>query len=126
MSFAKNLNELEPDYYLNEFDLEYEDEYEDEEQEQEQELTEEELELLELEKIRAEKLNHAILNMINKRFGGNIAGKNAIRTMRKKTNGEIVEKPVLDENNFNITKNGIKVAGFRKQREFGARKRIKP
>ncbi len=120
MSFTENLNELEPDYYLNEFDLEYKDE------EQEQELTEEELELLELEKIRAEKLNHAILNMINKRFGGNIAGKNAIRTMRKKTNGEIVEKPILDENNFNITKNGIKVAGFRKQREFGARKRIKP
>ncbi len=122
MSFTENLNELEPDYYLNEFDLEYEDEYEDEEQE----LTEEELELLELEKIRAEKLNHAILNMINKRFGGNIAGKNAIKSIPKKTNEEIVEKSVLDENNFNITKSGVKVAGFRKQREFGARKRIKP
>lgn len=124
MSFTENSNKFEPNYYLNEFDLEYEDN--DEDEEQEQELTEEELELLELEKIRAEKLNHAILNMINKRFGGNIAGKNAIRTMRKKTNEEIVEKPVLDENNFNITKSGVKVAGFRKQREFGARKRIKP
>ncbi len=115
MSLTKNKFKL--DYYK------YED-YSD--SEYEQELTEEELVLLELEKIQADKLNQAILNMINKRFGGNIAGKNAIKSIPKKTNEDIIEKNVLDENNFNITKNGVKVAGFRKQREFGARKRIKP
>jgi hypothetical protein len=95
-------------------------------EEEEYELTEEELELEELERIKAEKLNQAIMDMINRRFGGNIAGKNAIKSIPKKTNYGIIEKNILDENNFNHTKNDVKVPAFRKQREFGARKRIKP
>ena len=98
-----------------------------EEAEVEEELTEEELLLLELEREKAIKLEEAMRNMINKRFGGNSAGKNAIKTVRKQNNNlYLQEKTVLDEKNFNYMKNDVKVAGFRKQEEFGARKRIKP
>lgn len=106
----------EDDYYE---DLDECDEYE--------ELTEEELMFLEMQREKAIKLEEAMRNMINKRFGGNSAGKNAIKTVRKQNNNlYLQEKTVLDEKNFNYTKNDVKVAGFRKQEEFGARKRIKP
>ncbi len=104
----------------------FENDYYDEEL-YEEELTEEELLLLELEREKAIKLEEAMRNMINKRFGGNSAGKNAIKTVRKQNNNlYLQEKTVLDEKNFNYMKNDVKVAGFRKQEEFGARKRIKP
>ena len=96
----------------------------------EEELTEEEL--IEIEK--SINLRNAIKIMIDKRFGGNINGIRGIKNKRFSQNfsqnskidsvtKQINKKDIIY--NTNPT-NDIRIESFHKQKEFGARKRIKP
>ena len=107
--------------------------------EYDEELTEEEL--IEIEK--SINLKNAINIMIEKRFAGNIYGINAYKNKNKNKNSASAsastftsvftsncnskEKPIdKKDKTFNSSKIDNKVESFRKQEEFGARKRIKP
>jgi hypothetical protein len=87
-------------------------------------------ELIELEK--SINLRNAIQIMIDKRFGGNINGIRGINNNKiyKNVNYKInfVNKQ-FDKKDITLNTNpinNIRIEHFRKQQEFGARKRIKP